>query len=46
MSEHFRQEHWKEGALAGIEATHKLLELYLPPGPGRRNELPDAPVVL
>lgn len=46
MSEQFRQERWKEGVLAGIGATHKLLELYLPPGPGRRNELPDAPVVL
>lgn len=46
MSEQFRKERWKDGVLAGIEATHKLLELYLPPGPGRRNELPDAPVVL
>lgn len=46
MVEHFRKERWKEGVLAGIEATHKLLALYLPPGPGRRNELPDAPVVL
>jgi hypothetical protein len=32
--------------LDGIIATHNLLELYLPPGPGRRNELPDKPVVL
>ena len=46
MSEQFRQEHWKEGALDGIVATHNLLELYLPPGPGRRNALPDKPVVL
>ncbi|HEX5352454.1 MAG TPA: TPM domain-containing protein [Rhodanobacteraceae bacterium] len=45
MSEQFRAEHWKEGALAGIEATHKLLELYLPPGPGRRDALPKASVV-
>ncbi len=35
MSDQFRQEHWKEGALVGIEATHNLLELYLPPGAGR-----------
>lgn len=46
MGEAFRKEHWQEGALAGIEATHKLLELYLPPGPGRSNELPDKPVAL
>ncbi len=39
MAEQFRREHWQEGALAGIEATHNLLELYLPPGPGRREEL-------
>lgn len=39
MAEQFRSEHWREGALAGIEATHNLLELYLPPGPGRREAL-------
>ena len=46
MGEQFRGEHWKEGALAGIAATHALLESYLPPGPGRRNELSNAPVML
>jgi uncharacterized membrane protein len=46
MGEQFRKEQWKEGALDGIIATHNLLELYLPPGPGRRNALPDKPVVL
>ncbi|HET7562094.1 MAG TPA: TPM domain-containing protein [Rhodanobacteraceae bacterium] len=44
MSEQFRGENWKEGALVGIEATHNLLELYLPPGPGRRAASPK-PVV-
>lgn len=46
MSERFRNEQWKDGALAGIEATHNLLELYLPPGPGRRDARPDAVVEL
>lgn len=46
MSEQFRGEHWKEGALAGVEALHNLLELYLPPGPGRRAALPDVTAVL
>lgn len=44
MIEQFRAEKWKEGVLVGIEATHNLLELYLPPGPGRREMLPE-PVV-
>lgn len=39
MAAEFRQEHWLAGALAGVEAAHNLLELYLPPGPGRREEL-------
>ncbi len=46
MGEQFRSEHWEDGALAGIEAMHHLLELYLPPGPGRRGELSNASVVL
>ncbi|MGH8192357.1 MAG: TPM domain-containing protein [Rhodanobacteraceae bacterium] len=46
MHEQFRAEHWEEGALAGIEATHGLLELYLPPGPGRHDALPNASVEL
>ena len=46
MGEQFRTEHWQDGALAGIAATHALLELYLPPGPGRRNELSNTPVIL
>lgn len=46
MSEQFRGEHWKEGVLVGIEATHNLLELYLPPGPGRREALPESAVEL
>lgn len=41
----FRAERWKEGALAGIEATHTLLGLYLPPWPGRRQALPHARVL-
>jgi uncharacterized membrane protein len=46
MSEQFRGEHWKEGVLVGIEATHNLLELYLPPGPGRREVSPKPVVAL
>lgn len=46
MADEFRGEHWKEGALAGITATHNLLELYLPPGPGRHATLPDMTAVL
>lgn len=46
MGAHFREDHWEQGALDGIGAIHGLLELYLPPGPGRRNELRDKPVVL
>lgn len=45
MSERFRGENWKDGALAGIQATHKLLELYLPPGPGRRPAVPRVSVL-
>lgn len=44
MSEQFRGENWKEGALAGIQAMHDLFELYLPPGPGRRDALSNAPM--
>lgn len=46
MGAQYRDDHWQDGALAGIEATHVLLELYLPPGPGRQDSLPNAPVVL
>ncbi len=45
MGEQFRSEHWKEGALDGIMATHNLLDVYLPPGPGRRDPLPKASVL-
>jgi hypothetical protein len=30
----------------GIAALHALLELYLPPGPGLRDALPDQPIIL
>jgi uncharacterized membrane protein len=46
MGEQFRHEQWEEGALSGIAAMHALLELYLPPGPGRRDALPDQPIIL
>lgn len=35
MGERFLEGDWRQGALAGIEATHLLLETYLPPGAGR-----------
>lgn len=46
VGEQFRGERWQDGALAGIEAAHALLELYLPPGPAPRDTLSNAPVVL
>lgn len=46
MSEQFRGEHWKDGALAGVEAMHNLLELYLPPGPGRKQSLEQTTAVI
>ena len=47
MAADFKEERWREGALSGITAIHALLELYLPPGPGRsRNEAPRATVML
>ncbi len=46
MAGQFRQEQWEEGALAGVVAMNDLLESYLPPGPGRREEISNVPVVL
>lgn len=46
MCAKFRDDAWKEGALAGIEAAHALLAEHLPPVVGKRDELPDAPVML
>ena len=46
MRERFRSEQWEDGALLGISALHTLLESYLPPGPGRRDSLPDQPIIL
>lgn len=47
MATDFKEERWREGALAGIAAIHLLLELYLPPGPGRsRSHAPGATVTL
>jgi uncharacterized membrane protein len=45
MGERFREEKWEDGALAGIEATHALLELYLPPGPGRDDTVPKTSIL-
>lgn len=47
MAADFHEERWREGALSGIAAIHALLELHLPPGPGRScNAFPNAPVML
>lgn len=46
MQEQFQQDDWTGGALAGIKAAHVLLARYLPPTPGKRDELPDKPVLL
>lgn len=46
MQERFREDDWRGGALAGVKAAHVLLTRYLPPIPGKRDELPDKPVLL
>ena len=46
MQQHFVEDDWRGGALDGIHAVHVLLARFLPPTPGKRDELPDKPVLL
>ncbi len=46
MVDKFREGDWRGGALAGIHATHVLLAHRLPPVAGKRDELPDQPIIL
>jgi uncharacterized membrane protein len=46
MESHFREERWREGALAGIEGVAALLAQHFPAEGGDRNEQPNRPVLL
>ena len=46
MEVHFRARHFREGAVAGVEAVGELLARYFPPGPANRDELPNQPTLL
>ena len=47
MQQEFTAGHFKAGTLAGLAAASDLLAQHFPARPGdRRNELPDAPVVV
>jgi uncharacterized membrane protein len=46
MEKEFRAGLFEHGVIKGIEEVSRLLAQHFPPGPGRRNELPDAPVML
>jgi uncharacterized membrane protein len=46
MEAHFREDRWREGALAGIEGVAALLAQHFPAEGGDRNEQPNRPVLL
>ena len=46
MEAEFRQSHFEAGVIKGIQAVSQQLATYFPPQGPRRNELPDAPVVM
>lgn len=46
MEGHFRDGHWREGALAGVAAAATLLARHFPGSARDGNELPDRPVLL
>ena len=46
MENHFRAGHFKDGALAGVEAVGVLLEREFPSRLGSRDELPNQPALL
>jgi uncharacterized membrane protein len=46
MEVHFREDRWREGALAGVEGVAALLAQHFPAEGGDRNEQPNRPVLL
>ena len=46
MEAEFRQGRWEHGALAGVEATARLLARHFPDTGRQDNELPNRPVLL
>jgi uncharacterized membrane protein len=46
MEKEFRAGLFEHGVIKGIKEVSRLLAQHFPPGPGKRNELPDAPVML
>ncbi len=46
MEAHFHGGRFREGAMAGVAAVAEVLARHPPGAPGRRNELPDKPVIL
>ena len=46
MEKEFRAGLFEHGVIKGIGEVSRLLAQHFPPGPGKRNELPDAPVML
>lgn len=46
MEKDFRAGLFEHGVIEGIQEVSRLLAQHFPKGPGGRNELPDAPVVL
>jgi uncharacterized membrane protein len=46
MESHFREDRFREGALAGVEAVGGLLEREFPSRTGDRDELPNQPSLL
>lgn len=46
MEAHFREDRWREGALAGVEGVAALLAQHFPSEGGDRNEQPNRPVLL
>ena len=46
MEKDFRAGLFEHGVIEGIQEVSRLLAQHFPRGPGGRNELPDAPVVL
>jgi uncharacterized membrane protein len=46
MEAEFRQGHWQQGAVAGVEASARLLARHFPGTGPQSNELADRPVLL
>lgn len=46
MENQFREKRFEAGALAGIDAVSKLLEVQIPPDAGNPNELSNRPAIV